>query len=53
MAIVVDRSRISARFPGNRRVVVMAAPSRIFTQKHTVPTGLASVPPPVPALAQL
>ena len=46
-ATVVERSRTSARPPGRctRRV---SDPSADHTLKHTVPTGLSSVPPPGP-----
>lgn len=50
MATVVERSRISDRLPGRRRVRVSVRPSAAFTLKQTVPTGLSSVPPPGPAM---
>ena len=50
MATVVERSRISDRFPGSRRVRVSVEPSASFTVKQTVPTGFSGVPPPGPAI---
>src|SRR3954468_23158891 len=50
IATVVERSRTSKRLPGSTNRRVSRAPSRVATEKHTVPTGLSSVPPPGPAM---
>ena len=50
IATVVERSRMSDRLPGNSSRRVRRAPSREQTEKHTVPTGFSSVPPPGPAM---
>ena len=47
---MVVRSRTMARLPGSWRVRSIRAPPRSATDRQTVPTGLASLPPPGPAI---